>query len=148
MKAIFPLTATAMMLALTACGSEGESDKSTTSEAAPATESAASTDASGMVEKAKEAATKVAEALKLDTSSMDSFKSSLSDMKASLSGDQASQLTSALTSLAKGSAEEKGGLLGAAKSVASGKSMEETLYETVGDKLNGLTFEDILKLAS
>jgi hypothetical protein len=32
--------------------------------------------------------------------------------------------------------------------MASGKSMEETLYETIGDKLDGLSFDDVLKLAS
>jgi len=151
MKKFLPLTATALVFTLAACG-EGKKDQA--ADEAPTTQEAeqASGETAGMMEKAtemaKEKATEVAEALKLDTSSLDSFKSSLAAMKGSLSGDQASQLTSALTSLAKGaSSEEKGGLMGAAKNIASGKSMEETLYETLGNKLNGMTFDDILKLA-
>lgn len=151
MKVIMPLTATALILALTACGSDSESSKDAAGTAAPATEVEAKSESmmDKATEMAKEKAAEMAEALKLDTSSMDSFTASLSAMKASLSGDQASQLSSALASIAKGAtSEKKGGLLGAAKDMASGKSMEETLYETVGDQLNGLTFEDILKMAS
>ena len=95
-----------------------------------------------------EKAAEVAEALKLDTSSLENFQSSLSAMKASLTPDQAMQLGDALGYLTKSSAkEQKGGLLDAAKDVATGKSMEEVLFDNMADQLDGLTFEDILKLA-
>jgi len=156
MKQILKITAATAIFALAACGSdEGEKQAeeaakdATTEVAAPEADKSA---AEGMMEKAKEAASEmvaeVAKSVTLDTSSFDAFKSSLGDMKTSLDGDQASQLTSALASLAKGATtEKKGGLLDAAKDMAAGKSMEETLYESLGNQLNGLSFDDILKLA-
>ena len=152
MKKFLPLTATAMILALAACGEAEKKNQETTAPAATEAAKEDTSEAVGMMEKAtemaKEKAAEVAEMLKLDTSSMDSFTSSLSAMKSSLSGDQASQLSSALASIAKGAtSEKKSGLLGAAKDMASGKSIEETLYEAVGDQLNDMTFEDILKMA-
>ncbi len=151
MKTIVKITALSAAFTLAACGSD---DNSQTADKAEEAAPAAAAEKEGMMEKAEgmagaamEKASEMAEALKLDTSSLDSFKSSLASMKGSLSGDQSSQLTSALTSLAKGAAEKKGGLVGAAKDLASGKSMEETLYEKLGDQLNGMSFDDILKLA-
>lgn len=146
MNSLVKITALTGALALAACGSDDNSQTAeNANEAAPAAKESMMEKAEGAMEKA----VAMAEALKLDTSSLDSFKSSLSAMKDSLSGDQTSQLTSALTSLAKDAAkEEKGGLINAAKGLASGKSMEETLYEKLGDTLDGMTFDDILKLAS
>lgn len=107
------------------------------------------------IEKAQETAAKVAEKaqqiaeeLKLDTSSLSAFKESLNDMKASLNADQTNKLNDALTKLAKDSAGDKQGLINAAKSMTSGRSAEETLYDTMADKLDGMTFEDILNLAN
>lgn len=140
----------ATALALSACGS----DESTGTQSAEQTTETVQ-EQSSAVEQAQDIASQVvdhaaaaAEALKLDTSSLDSFKSSLSDMQASLSADQASQLTDALGYLAKSSAKEsKGGLLGAAKDVVGGKSMEDILYGNMKGQLDGLTFEEILALA-
>ena len=147
MKYIFALSAA---FALSACSSDDNSTSQTADQAADTAQEQSSTVeqaqeiASQMAEKAAE----VAEALKLDTSSLSSFKSSLSDMQASLTSGQASQLQDALGSLAKSSTKEStGGLLGAAKDIAGGKSMEDILYDNMKDKLDGLTFEDILALA-
>ena len=152
MNTLVKITALTGALALAACGSD---DNSQTAEKAEDAVPAAAAEKEGMMKKAEgmadaamEKAAEMAEALKLDASSLDSFKSSLSAMKGSLSGDQSGQLTNALTSLAKGATEEKGGLMGAAKDIAGGKSMEETLYEKLGDQLNGMSFDDILKLAN
>lgn len=162
MNTLVKITAVTAAFALAACGSD---DNSQTAEKAEEAAPAATAEKEGMMEKAEgmadgamkkaegmagaamEKASEMTEDLKLDTSSLDSFKSSLAAMKGSLSADQSSQLTNALASLAKGASEEKGGLMGAAKDLASGKSMEETLYEKMGDQLDGMTFDDILKLA-
>ena len=151
MNTLVKITALTTAFALAACGSDDNSQTAEKAEeAAPAAEEKAGMmeKAEGMADTAMEKAAEMAEALKLDTSSLNSFKSSLAAMKSSLSGDQSGQLTNALTSLAKGAAEKKGGLMGAAKDLASGKSIEETLYEKLGDQLNGMSFDDILKLAS
>lgn len=148
MNTLIKITTLTAAFALAACGSD---DNSQTAENANEAVPAAAAEKESMMEKAEgamEKAAEMAEALKLDTSSLDSFKSSLAAMKGSLSGDQSGALTNALTTLAKGAAEEKGGLMSAAKDMASGKSMEETLYEKLGDQLNGMSFDDILKLAS
>lgn len=142
---------TVMTLALAACSSDENTDTAgQTDDAVPAAAEQqdmmqdAQEGANAVAEKAAE----VAEALKLDTSSLENFQSSLGAMRASLSPDQATQLRDALGYLTKSSAkEQKGGLLDAAKSVATGKSMEDILYENMADQLDGLTFEDILKLA-
>ncbi len=150
MKHNLTLTAAGLALVLAACGSESsntESAPAAPKEAEQAAPSATESTVEKVKEAAKETVAKVAESLKLDTSSMEAFKSSLGDMKASLSADQQSQLTGALKSLAKGSLKEKGGLLGAAKGLAEGKSTEEILYEKMQSKLDGLSFDDILALA-
>lgn len=136
------------MLVITACGAENE-NSSAPAEAPQATKAEESNDTASLVDKAKEAASEAMESLKLDGTSLEGFKSSLNDMKASLTPDQASQLTEALSSMVKSDSEESGasGLIGAAKDVASGKSLEETLYEKLGDQLNGLTFEEVLAKA-
>lgn len=149
MKKLIVLTATASLLALSACGDKAE--KKQTTETAPATSEAPVASKSAM-DTAKDMATKAVEALKLDTSSLDAFKSSLSNMKASLSPDDQSKLTSALGKLAASATKESSGsdtdmMMNAAKDMMSGKDITSTLYEKMGDKLNGLTFDDILKMA-
>lgn len=140
------MTAAAAVLALAACGDSGNDQNGSETSQMPAAETTAPAQSS--MEKATEAATKMAEALKLDTSSLEAFKSSLAGMKSSLSGDQQSQLMDALSGMVASDKEGAGGLMDAAKSVASGKSLTETLYEKMGDKLDGKTFEDILAMAS
>lgn len=148
-----PYIATAVVFALTACGDSG-SDSSTTETDTPATTEAAAEKSA--MDKATEMATKAVEALKLDASSLDSFKSSLASMQGSLSADDQSKLMETLGGMVANdtgtdTGDSGGGLLDKAKKVASdvasGKSMEEQLYEAVGDKLDGLTFEEILKMA-
>lgn len=142
--------AIAAILALTACSDSGnqQSDSTNAPTATPAAEEEKGQKVMDTVEEmVRDTVAEVKDSIRLDTSSFDAFTSSLSDMKKSLSSDQAGQLSSALASLAKGASEKKGGLMDAAKSIASGKSMEETLYESLGAQLNGLSFEDILKLA-
>lgn len=144
MKYLTTITAMAAAISLAAC-----SDDTSTQTAEPVVpEKSQMEEAEKTVTAVAEKAAEIAESLKLDTSSLSAFKASLNDMKASLNGDQTSQLTSALTSLVKDGSDDKKGLLSAAKNVASGKSLEETLYENMGDKLNGLSFEDVLKLAN
>lgn len=148
MRRTLPYFATALVFALAACGDSSDSSKTETP--APATPEA-TTDKSAM-ESATEVATKAMEALKLDASSLDAFKSSLASMQGSLSADDRNKLMEALGGMIKSDAEQSGGgLLDRAKKVASdaasGKSMEDQLYEALGDKLDGLTFDDILKMA-
>ncbi len=145
MNTFFKFTSVSAALLLAACGSES-SNTGKAQEAAKETETVASSASKDVAKKAKEAVAKVVENLKLDTSSMEAFTSSLSNMKASLSSDQKDQLTDAISSLAKDAAGEKGGLLGAAKGLASGKSTEEVVYEKLASKHDGLTFDDILAL--
>lgn len=140
-----PLTATAMLLALAACGDSGDSTQKADDTAPAATEAAAE---KSTMDKATEMATKAAEALKLDTSSLDAFKSSLASMKGSLSADDQSKLMDALSGMvASDGKSSTGGLMDTAKKMAEGKSLTETLYEKMGDKLDGKTFEDILAMA-
>jgi len=142
-----PLTATAMLLALAACGDSSD-NKGDTSQA-PATEASAPEKSTmdKATDAAKDMATKAVEALKLDTSSLDAFKTSLANMKGSLSAEDQSKLMDALSGMVADSKEGSSGLMDAAKSMASGKSLTETLYEKMGDKLSGKTFEDILAMA-
>ena len=142
----------AAALALTACGSD---DNNQTQQSDNAEQVATASEEKGVPvvdhveEVVRDALDDLTSNIKLDTSSLDSFKSSLSAMQGSLDADQASQLRDALGYLAKSSAKEKkGGLLDAAKSVASGKSMEDILYDNMASKLNGLTFEEVLALAN
>ncbi len=143
------ISATAMTLLLAACGSdEGNNQATNEADTTAAVEEKGTKVIDNVEEMVREKVAEIKETIALDTSSLDSFKSSLSAMRSSLSDDQAGQLRDALGYLAKSSAKEsKGGLLGAAKSVASGKSMEEILYDNMADKLDGLTFDDILNLA-
>lgn len=140
----------AAAIALSACGSDDNNTQSAEQAAETATEQTSTVEqAQEIASQVAEKAAEVAEALKLDTSSLASFKSSLSDMQASLTSGEAGQLQDALGYLAKSTAKEsKGGLLGAAKDVASGKSMEDILYDNMKDQLDGLTFDEVLALAN
>ncbi len=104
--------------------------------------SAASGAVGSVVEKVKEMVT-------LDTSSVDAFKSSLSSMKDSLSDEDKGKLTSALGNLAKKAATEKseGGAMDMAKSMASGGSAEDQIYNSFKDKLSGMNFDDLIGYA-
>lgn len=134
-----PAMAATALLALAACG---DNDKSQKTDETPAPAQ------TGAMDAARDMATQAAEALKLDTSSLEAFKSSLAGMKASLTDADKQKLTSALATLAKDAGgDSKSGLMDAAKGMASGKSMTETLYEKLGDRLDGKTFEDILNMA-
>lgn len=149
MKYILALSAA---FALTACGSD---DNTQTQQSSEAEQAAGATEEKGVPvvdnveEMVRDKIEELTSGVTLDTSSLDSFKSSLSDMQASLSTDQAGQLQDALGYLAKSTAKEsQGGLLGAAKDVVSGKSMEDILYDNMKGQLDGLSFEEILALAS
>jgi hypothetical protein len=136
-----------MIVTLTACGDSSETEKAEDKAAAPAEVAAEKS----TMEAATEMASKAVGALKLDTSSFDAFKTSLAEMKDSLSEDDRSKLMEALGGLVASETEKSDdGLLRSAKKMASnaasGKSATETLYEQIGDKLDGLTFEEILKL--
>lgn len=137
----------AAALLLAACSESNDTATETDAQQAQEAASQHSSAVDTVVEKVKEEAAKLAESIELDMSSMESFKESLGAMKASLSGSDQEKLTSALSSLAKDTVKDDGGLLGAAKSVASGKSTEEILYGKMKAKLDGLSFDDILKLA-
>lgn len=132
------------IFSLAACDSGKKEDSSTGEEAAPAAETST-------VEQVKETVVeKIKEMVKLDTSSVEAFKNSLSDMKDSLSDEDKAKLTSALANLAKKAVEEKsegGGVMDIAKSAVSGGSIEDQLYDNFGDKLSGMSFDDILNYA-
>lgn len=138
----------AVALLLAACSESNDTATETEAQQAQEAASQQTSTVDTVVEKVKEEAAKLAEAVELDMSSMESFKESLAAMKANLSAPDQEKLTSALSSLAKDAVKDDGGLLGAAKSVASGKSTEEVLYDKMKSKLDGLSFDDILKLAN
>ncbi|MCJ9429142.1 DUF6694 family lipoprotein [Kordiimonas marina] len=148
MKKLIVLTASVSLLALAACGDKAEKKQAPAQP--PATSEAPAT--SSAMDTAKDMATKAVEALKLDTSSLDAFKASLAKMQASLSPDDQSKLTAALGKLASSATSSSGGgdtssMMDAAKGMMSGGDVTSTLYEKMGAKLNGLTFNDILKMA-
>jgi membrane-associated HD superfamily phosphohydrolase len=158
----FKLLAMASIFALAACGSDNGSNDAAF-EAEKATNEAAenaSKESSNLLDKAKDAASDAVEKAedlssaiaKIDAGSLESFKSSLSDMQKLLPAAQQSELTEALGALAKNAvssgSESSGGLLDKAKSIADGKSVEDMVYEQFGKQMDGMSFEDILKLAS
>ena len=146
----------AASLTIAACGSgDGNTEEEKATEAAEAAQSATADNSETMMDKAKDVAEKakeeaaaVMERVQLDTSSLDAFKESLGKMKDSVSAEDKEKLMDALGKLAKGAMEEGGGLAGAAKDMMDGKSMEEGLFEKLGDKLNGLDLDGILALAN
>ncbi len=148
MNTLIRITAVAAAFALSACGdNEGDKKKADDMAAEVQTPSESSMDT------AKEAMTEVAEALKLDASSLDAFKESLASMKASLDEEKTAQLSSALATLAKKASGEGGESMmdnatNMAKNMGDGKSVADVLYEKLGDDLHGATFEDVLAMAN
>lgn len=130
------------ILALAACdGGKKEDDHMIKKEDASA--------ASGALDSVDSVVEKVKEMVTLDTSSVEAFKSSLSSMKDSLSDTDKGRLTSALGNLATKSATEKseGSAMDMAKSVASGGSAEDQIYNSYKDKLSGMNFDDLMGYA-
>ncbi|WP_417461013.1 hypothetical protein [Kordiimonas sp.] len=148
MNTLIRITAVAAAFALSACGdNEGDKKKADDMAAEVQTPSESSMDT------ATEAMTEVAEALKLDASSLDAFKESLASMKASLDEEKTAQLSSALATLAKKASGEGGESMmdnatNMAKNMGDGKSIADVLYEKLGDDLHGATFEDVLAMAN
>lgn len=144
MKALIKMTAIAAAFTLAACGDKKEEEKK--ADDMPPPEAAATGDMS-----AGETMEKMAEALKLDTSSLEAFKESLANMKASLSAEDRANLTNALSKLATEASSEGGNMMDAGKNMmkdmGDGKSVTEVLYEKMAGKLDGKTFEDILAMA-
>ena len=149
MKHALILSAATVGLMLSGCGDSSNSN--TTEKAAEKPAAEAPTEKSAAMdtvkEVAKDVAAKAAETLKLDTSSLESFKASVANMKASLSDEQQAQLTDALKSLAKEEMSDVGSLAGAAAGLATGKDTTEVVYDKLKDKLSGLSFEEVLALA-
>jgi predicted small lipoprotein YifL len=144
MKALIKITAIAAAFTLAACGDKKEDEKKADEMAAP--EAAATGDMS-----ASETMEKMAEALKLDTSSLEAFKESLANMKESLSAEDRANLTNALSQLAAKASDTGGDMMEAGKNMVKdmgdGKSAAEILYEKMADQLDGKTFEDIMAMA-
>jgi predicted small lipoprotein YifL len=144
MKALIKLTAIAAAFTLAACGDKKEEEKK--AEEMPAAEAPATSE--GM--SAAETMEKVAEALKLDTSSLEAFKESLANMKESLSAEESANLTNALSKLAANATDTGGDMMEAGKSMmkdmGDGKSVTEILYEKMAAQLDGKTFEDIMAM--
>ena len=162
MNTKFKLLMAVSVFALAACGSDNSSDNAAPEAEQTANEAAesASKESSSLLDQAKDAASDAVEKAedlssaiaKIDAGSLDSFKSSLGDMQKLLPAGQQSELTGAIASLAKNAvssgSESSGGLLDKAKSIADGKSVEDMVYEQFGKQMDGMSFEDILKLAS
>ncbi|MCK0069675.1 DUF6694 family lipoprotein [Kordiimonas laminariae] len=149
MKHALILSATTIGLMLSGCGDSSNSNTAEKAAEKPAAETPAEKSAAmdTVKEVAKDVAAKAAETLKLDTSSLESFKSSVANMKASLTDEQQAQLTDALKSLAKAEMSDVGSLAGAAAGLATGKDTTEVVYDKLKDKLSGLSFEEVLALA-
>ncbi len=164
----FKILAIVSVFGLTACGSDDNSSyeadaeraAETTNEAAGDAASDAEAKTSDLLDKANETVSDIKAKgndlavgfAKIDASSLSSFQSSLDDMKKLLPEAQQSKLTNAIASLAKNSVTEEassgGGLLDKAKGLADGKSAEELIYEKLGSTMDGMTADDILKLAN
>lgn len=133
-------------LILYGCDNDDQKDKNYVKESAKPQAQETST-----IDKATETIKeKAKEIIKLDTSSLDSFKSSLGEMKDSLSVENKGKLTSALGSLAQKAVSQKqsqGGLMDMAKSTMKSGDIEGQIYESFGDKLNGMSFDDLLAYA-
>ncbi|WP_417456781.1 hypothetical protein [Kordiimonas sp.] len=148
MNTLIRITTVATIVALSACG-DNESDKKKADDMA----SEAQVPAESSIDTAKDAMTQVAEALKLDATSLEDFKASLANMKASLNEEKTAQLSSALAALAKKASGDSGESMmdsatNMAKNMGSGKSIADILYEKLGDDLHGATFEDVLAMAN
>ncbi|SDE36680.1 hypothetical protein [Kordiimonas lacus] len=94
------------------------------------------------------AAAEQAMVAKLDTSSLATFKASIRAMKASLSSEDKEQLTLAFEKLAASATEPAaGGEPGTEAKTPDVRSTIEIVYTTMGDKLSGKTFAEIVALA-
>jgi vacuolar-type H+-ATPase subunit H len=164
----FKILAMVSVFGLAACGSDDNASYETDAEQATETTNKTAGDAvsdakakaSDLLDKANETVNDIKAKgndlavgfAKIDASSLNSFQSSLEDMQKLLPEAQQSKLTNAIASLAKNSVTEgsssSGGLLDKAKSLADGKSAEELVYEKLGSTMDGMTFDDILKLAN
>ena len=141
MKALIKITAIASVFALAACGDNNKQEKK--AEEMPAAEAPATSEMDTMEQ--------VAEALKLDTSSLEAFKESIANMKAALSGEDRANLTTALSDLAVKASGKGENMMDAGKNMMSdmgdGKSVADILYEKMADALDGKTYEDIVAMA-
>ncbi|WP_417463932.1 hypothetical protein [Kordiimonas sp.] len=81
----------------------------------------------------------------LKTESFDEFKTSLAFMKASLSEEDRMKLTKALTKLSGDQATAMPSTDG--KALTVDKTLAETVYNKLGEKLDGKTYEDVLVMA-
>lgn len=155
MRSLLNIAAITAAFTLAACSDDTKKEAEKADAEVEAAAEEVQTETADMMEKAEEMADaamekagEMMEGVTLDTSSLENFKASLADMKASLSAEQASQLSSALSKLAKDAAGDKNSMMSAAKGMAAGKSTEDILYDNMKDKLDGMSFEDVLKLAS
>ncbi|WP_417461015.1 hypothetical protein [Kordiimonas sp.] len=81
----------------------------------------------------------------LETKSFEEFKTSLAFMKASLAEEDRMKLTKALTKL---SGEQTAAMAGAdGRALTVDKTLAESVYNKLGDKLDGKTYEDVLVMA-
>lgn len=88
----------------------------------------------------------VAKTIAIDSSSEDSFRLSLKAMRAALTPEDRKSLGLALKKLSGGT-----GALSAAgdgKPAMYGSTRIAALYETLGDRLNGKTFDEIIAMAN
>ncbi|WP_262689395.1 DUF6694 family lipoprotein [Kordiimonas aestuarii] len=144
MNTLIKITAISAALALAACGDNKDEKKA---DDMPPPEAPATGEMSPA-----DTMEQVAEALTLDTSSLEAFKESIANMKASLSSEDRARLTAALGDLATKAtggqdmdSMDKGKNL--MKNMGDGKSVTEVLYENMADELDGRTFDDILEMA-
>lgn len=84
-------------------------------------------------------------AVTLKAETFDEFKTSLTFMKASLSEEDRSKLTKALTKLSGKQTAAMTGVDGNALTVD--KTLVESVYNKIGDKLDGKTYEEVLSMA-
>ena len=84
----------------------------------------------------------------LETKSFDEFKTSLAFMKASLSEENRVKLTNALTKLSGEQAAAMPEMSDTdGKPLTVNKTLAESVYNQLGDKLDGKTYEDVLVMA-
>lgn len=144
MKALIKITAIASVFALAACGDKNEEEKK--AEEMPAAEAPATGEMDAM-----DTMEQVAEALKLDTSSLEAFKESIANMKEALSAEERANLTTALSDLAVKASGEGQSMMDAGKNMMSdmgdGKSVVDILYEKMAEQLDGKTYEDVIAMA-
>ena len=148
MKALIRLTAVAAAFSLAACGDNNGEEKKADDMAPP--EATTEAPATGELD-ANETMERVAEAVKLDTSSFENFKESIANMKESLTTEDSARLTTAFSNLATRVSETGEDMTETGKNMVEnmdeGKSVTEILYERFAEELDGKTFEEVLSLA-